>query len=235
MKNDARSTHAIMQAVTAYALLGLACLGSAPAMASTYDFYRITNNASVDIGGQLSMDVSAQGADSVLFTFHNNIGTQSSITDIYFDLGPAAGLITSMQVHDDSGSGVWFDNSARPRNLPGGNTLNPQFQADYSGDSGSFFGFGVAYWGVNTNQEWVSFVGKLGDGKSLDGVLTALGNRDFRVGLHVQAIAPSGDSDSYINNHTNIDNVSAVPLPAAGWLFGSALVGFMMLSTRTKI
>ncbi len=35
----------------------------------------------------------------------------------------------------------------------------------------------------------------------------------------------------------NIDDVrlSAVPLPAAGWLFGSALVGFVMLSNRRKI
>ncbi len=229
MKTAAYSPNRTMWDMLVLVLAALLYLGAPKAMASTYDFYRITGNASQDIGSQLIMDVSAYGNDSVLFTFSNNIGTQSSITDIYFDLGPATGLITSMQVEGDSGIGVWYDNSAHPKNLPGGNTLTPKFQADYGGDSVSFFGFGVVYWGVNTDSEWVSFVGKLGNGQSLDGVLTALANEDFRVGLHVQAIAPDGQSDSYVNN------VSPVPLPAAAWLFGSALVGFVMMSNRRKV
>jgi len=39
------------------------------------------------------------------------------------------------------------------------------------------------------------------------------------------------------NNNTTYTqtNISAVPLPAAAWLFGSALVGFMVMSNRRKV
>ena len=39
-------------------------------------------------------------------------------------------------------------------------------------------------------------------------------------------------SDTASNVHNQI---SAVPLPAAAWLFGSALVGFMVMSNRRKV
>lgn len=38
-----------------------------------------------------------------------------------------------------------------------------------------------------------------------------------------------------IGKVSHIGNVSAVPLPAAAWLFGSALFGFMMVSNRKKV
>ncbi len=38
-----------------------------------------------------------------------------------------------------------------------------------------------------------------------------------------------------IGKVSHIGNVSAVPLPAAAWLFGSALLGFVTLSNRKKL
>ena len=37
------------------------------------------------------------------------------------------------------------------------------------------------------------------------------------------------------NSKTSITNTSAVPLPAAAWLFGSALVGFILMSNRRSV
>ena len=37
------------------------------------------------------------------------------------------------------------------------------------------------------------------------------------------------------NARTSINNLSAVPLPAAAWLFGSALIGFIMMSNRRSV
>jgi hypothetical protein len=45
-------------------------------------------------------------------------------------------------------------------------------------------------------------------------------------GPHASSVGESRDSDSYI---------SAVPLPAAVWLFGSALISFITLSNRRMV
>ncbi|VVN99517.1 hypothetical protein [Pseudomonas fluorescens] len=49
------------------------------------------------------------------------------------------------------------------------------------------------------------------------------------VGPHVQGIGLAGTADSYIKQQ------SAVPLPAAAWLFSSALFGFIVFANRRKV
>jgi hypothetical protein len=66
-------------------------------------------------------------------------------------------------------------------------------------------------------------------GKAYNDVLTALAltstNQDdwLRIGLQVQGFE-SGGSEQYVNN--------PVPLPAAAWLFGSALLGMAGIGYR---
>ena len=200
-----------------FAAVALGAMTLQSASASTYGFMNITNNGNSDLSSQLSVEVLAVGAQAS-FKFLNNVGIASSITDIYFD--DVTSPLFNDIVFSAASSGVSFDNSANPGNLPGGNSIG--FNADYSGDSTS----PVSHNGVNSSSEWVTFVGTFAGGNDFNGLIAALNNNTFRIGLHVQAIGQTGGSDSY---------VSAVPLPAAAWLFGSALFGFMMVSNRRKV
>lgn len=189
----------------------------------SYNFDRITNAANENIGNQLLLEVSSDPlSNSIAFKFLNNIGIKSSITDIYFDMGNTS-LFSKISMYSDSGSGVEFDNSANPANLPAGNTIS--FSSDFSGDSPT------PAKGVDKLGEWVTFLGVLSAGKSLNALLDALKSGNFMVGLHVQSIGSNGQSDSYVNKV----EVSAVPLPAAAWLFGSALMGFVVVSNRRRV
>ncbi|MHC8299313.1 hypothetical protein [Pseudomonas sp. ZS1P83] len=63
---------------------------------------------------------------------------------------------------------------------------------------------------------------------SCDGLMAAVTSASL-VGLDVQDKGLAGGSDSYINQP------NAVPLPAAAWLFSSALFGFIVVANRRKI
>lgn len=222
-------------ALTAMVAMTFIAMQSAHAASVTYNFDRITSNANISIGSQLSMvveETTVGNLSGALFTFYNNVGIKSSITDIYFDdMTPA--IFNNIISYSDSGVGVSFDNSAKPKNLPGGKSIG--FKADHSGDSNStstesgVTTNGVVKNGVNSASEWVSFLGYWAKDSSFAGLISALNSGDFRVGLHIQSIGTSGKSDSYVNE------LSPVPLPAAAWLFGSALFGFVMVSNRRKV
>ena len=211
----------IKSLLLAVATLGAMALQSASA--STYGFTNITNNGNSDLASQLKVEVLAVGTKAS-FTFRNNVGIASSITDVYFDDVnlPGSPFLTGIEFSSSlsAPSGVSFDISASPGNLPSGN--NVSFTANYSGDSNP----AVKPNGVDSSSEWVTFLGTFASGKDFNGLIAALNSNTFRIGLHMQAIGQTGGSDSY---------VSAVPLPAAAWLFGSALFGFMMVSNRRKV
>lgn len=212
-------------------LLSGAVVFSAQAASLAYEFSRVGSNSSEDLGRQLSM-VIKERPDGALFTFSNSSDVPSSITDIYFDDARPA-LFSRIAYHSDSGAGVSFDSQAAPANLPGGKNIG--FLADFSGDSdaksieGSVVSKGVMRNGVNTADEWVSFLGQWANATSFDGLIAALASGHFRVGLHVQGIGQAGQSDAYVNQP------SAVPLPAAAWLFASALFGFVVVANRRKV
>lgn len=197
--------------------LAFVCLSltAQPVFAATYHFTRVTNNAT-DISQQLAVEIT-ESMGGALFTFTNNVGIDSSLTEIYFDMGTTS-LFSNISVFADSGDGVAFDNSPSPVNLPGGEGID--FMTHYGGDA-----IGPMKNGVNTADEWVSFFGVYDTG-SYAGLLSALALGDFRIGLHVQGIGGSdGDSEGYVNT---------VPLPAAAWLFGSALLGLGAIARRRK-
>lgn len=204
-------------------------------LASTYTFNQITTNGSTGVGAQLQMDVTNSGGNA-LFTFSNNIGIASSITDIYFDYGNTNYFTSiSNNVLGSAGdsTGVNFSDGASPANLPAGNTVG--FSADFGADSNS----PTLSNGVNAAGEWVAFLGTLSQGSSFSQVLAAIDSGALRVGLHVQGIEVISqhgfderfeietESESFVNGTPN-----AVPLPAAAWLFGSALLGFVGFKRR---
>lgn len=212
-------------------LVSGAAVSSAQAASLAYEFSRISSNSSENLGYQLGMRVK-QHPGGVLFTLSNSLGVPSSITDIYFADAQSA-LFSSISYYSDSGVGVSFDSQAAPANLPGGNVIG--FLANFSGDAnaqsieGGVATKGIKHNGVDTAAEWVSFLGLWANASSFDRLIAALGDSHFRVGLHVQSIGLAGKSDSYINQP------SAVPLPAAAWLFASALFGFVVIASRRKV
>lgn len=206
--------------------VGLASSGGANAV--SVGFSKFTTNGNVDVSSQFLMDVSEgtsskTGDAGVLFKFTNDVGIASSITQIYFDLGaaPTFGL-GSMDI--DNEVGVNFSmtdpNGNNWPNVPGGNTIN--FTADVG--TGADADSPVSKNGINADGDSLTLFALLNPG-SFQNLLDALNAGTFRVAMHVQAIGATGGSDSYI---------STVPLPAAAWLFGSALLGFVSFSVRRK-
>jgi hypothetical protein len=64
---------------------------------------------------------------------------------------------------------------------------------------------------------------------SCDGLMAALSNAPLTADLAIQDKGLAGEADSFVNQS------NAVPLPAAAWLFSSALLGFIMVANRRKI
>lgn len=94
------------------------------ANATPYYFTRITNNGGAAIPwNQLWVDVTAN-LSLVDFTFYNDVGVASSITDIYFDDGTLLGISTIR-----SSAGVEFSQLAKPGNLPSANSASAPFEA----------------------------------------------------------------------------------------------------------
>lgn len=189
--------------------------------ASTLNFYNIENNT-VDISDQLSVDVN-DTESGITFTFFNDVGITSSVTDIYFDEG-SSDLFSGFTITDSSGALFSptdvTDSAATPSNLPGGSAVG--FSADYSADSD-----GNPVNGLDTDTDYVTFLASAGtDFTSFDDVIAALNTGDARIGLHIQAFA-DGESDSYIS-------VNPVPVPAAGILFATALFATGLIGRRKK-
>lgn len=226
---------------SASALSGLVMAGmSLTAQAATIDFGCITNN---DISGtscavaaaQLSATVSDLGGGQVLFWLVNTGTQSSSVTDVYFDdndsnryLGSITGLIDADEGVGGS-SGVDFSLGASPGELPSANTASPAFvtSSGMSADSDA----PVAHKGVNPG-EYLGITFSLGSGVSYDDVLAGLSSGALRMGLHVQAFN-GGFSESMVNE--SYFPPSAVPVPAAAWLFGSGLVGMMVAGRRRNV
>jgi len=207
----------------------------AVANAVPFTFSNISNNSgqAPQLAGQLSVDVTASGSRA-LFSFLNNGPISSSITAVYFDdaNGSAATLASIYRLIDrdypsQGGSpGVDFSSGATPPNLPGGNGLTPSFSSNLSTDSAS----PVQPLGVNPG-EWLGVVVNLLNGHTLSQTIAALQDGSLRIGIQVQAIGTSGQSDAFVNapppRPTGVPDASTTAM-----LLGVALLGLEGLRRR---
>lgn len=187
--------------------------------AITYSFTQVENDG-WNIESQLSVEV-LDTVDGVTFTFNNNVGTISSVTDIYFDQGATdwfSGFTIINQIGTDFSPLTFDTTTASPANLPGWSGIG--FSADYSVDSG-----GNPTNGLDNSGDYITFLATAGTG--FTSYWDLINDSDFRMGVKVQAYA-DGASDSYVT-------VNPIPVPAAAWLFGTALFGFFAASRRKKI
>jgi len=229
------------------------------AHALTLNFVEIVDDGGPDLSGQLSASITDIGVGAQ-FTFFNNVGFNSSITGVFFDVGSAdiGGIQFSSST---SSSGVDFKRARNP-NLPEGNTLAESFNNDFG-----LVKDGSNANGVDASEEYARFLVSFGEDYSFDALLRAISSGAFRVGLHVTSIALELNSISNSsstgghhgsNKHGRDDddddheyddedheygygdgsdayiNVSTVPVPAAAWLFGSALFGFVIARRQKK-
>ncbi len=189
--------------------------------AYTVSFDNITGNnpANAQTGEtQLSLDITDTGNGLAEFTFKNDGENPSSITQIYFD---DSGILSGINDISQS-AGVSYETPKKVGNLPGGNSISPQFEEDFSiepvskeGTSGN---------GVNPG-EWVSVVFNLNSGADFNSLVAAVEDGDLRIGFHVQAFS-DGKSEAFVNSTT------AVPAPAPIILLGSGLIGLAGLRKK---
>ena len=215
-----------------------------------------TNPEACAIGeAQLRIDVTDTGFNGIEILFTNidsgltigGIDPNPGIHEIYFqtsrytptDSGFDEFYNSTMTVSPTSGApkvrlfsdiripGPGTEGNMTPMVLPGGNEVG--FEADFGIEStkdtpeqGDPFDFGINE-GGETLLEW----GKLRiDGFTFSAFEQAFLANDFRIGLHVRSFGE--ESASFVA-------MSAIPVPAAFWLFGTALIGFVGFSRRRSI
>jgi hypothetical protein len=205
----------------------------------TYNFSRITNNSATDVASQLSITLwDADGANSafgentvangaILFTVKNAVGIRSSVSEVYFDDGDGNGRLAgpSTVINNLGGTTKFTGGSASPSNLPGGNLASPAFIATqtFSVDSTP----GNPDNGVNASADILGIVLGVGSLVDFNGVAAAVADGSLRFGLHVRDLGVNAKGESISDSFVN-----EVPLPAAAWLFGSALLGFAGITRR---
>lgn len=206
-----------------FIVLAIALLTGTTRAQPTFSFVNITNNSAIDaaIGeAQLFVQVSDPGGGLVLFNFFNIGPDASSITDIYFDDGALANLISI----DNSDPGVSFSQGASPPNLPGANNATPPFAttANLLADSDP----PVQPNGVNPGES-VGLTFSLTGIQTFDDVIDDLTNTDLRIGIHVQGF-DGGGSESFVNNGVTNGN-GVIPAPGTIVLssIGLCIIGWL--------
>ncbi len=187
--------------------VSVALAASASAATSTYSFARVSPfNASQNPAAQFGLSITDPSSTQVAFTFTNNVGIASSISEIYFDsaqvfLGAAA--LTQTGTNFAAGG-------ANPGNLPGGNNLSPAFNAVsiYSADA-----TGNPSNGNDQASDSLVMTFTLAQGQTYNSIISAINSGAMRIGIHVRAIGSNGQSDAFVN---------IVPTPAAASVLGMA-------------
>lgn len=204
--------------------------------ATTYGFNSIFNYGLEDLSAQLAVDVTAGNYDwdldgnteaGAFFTFTNDVvegsadplddyGFSSNIAAIYFD-NTSNLFVDSSFVIESSSSEVNFGSGNSPSFLPGTNGAGSTFTTTDTESANN----PAPQNGVNSANDYIIFFAAFSSGSyDISQFLTDFSESDFQIGLHVTSIGATEFSDSYVSPP------NVVPVPAAAWLFGTALFGF---------
>lgn len=205
---------------------------------TSFGLYRITANSSTDVAAQIQGNlynhVAANGLynlgltdDSyILFTFANDVGIQSSITEIYFNDGT---LIDLHGIHNNLGGSTHFRERENPRNLPAGRSVTPPFRADFSADSR-----GNPQKGIDNSKDILGISFQLQEDLGYDDVINALVGGELLIGMHLRGFA-DGASDGFVSFRSPDGSTpSPIPEPVTMLLFGTGLVGVAGMARKRK-
>lgn len=200
--------------------MGVALLASV-SLADSVDvgFTRISSNADENVEAQFNLRIETVVGDTsvVDFTFTNDVGIASSISEIYIDNGsPTGEVLDSGSIFAQSGTDFEWG-TANPGDLPGGNGLGDPFDVTPGllGDAQGNPSKGIDAFGELLTIR-IAFQG----GKSFADILDGLMDGSLRVGLHVRSIGADEESDGFINEPPLI-----VPMPTTAALASLGLLG----------
>lgn len=213
------------------AVIGAACLLGNTAPASAIAFTQITDNSGTDFSSDFSVSISDAGSGQVRFLFSTAGGSSGLIGQVYFDDG--AGNIASIVIDPANNVGtVDFSAGASPGNLPSGENLTPDFDAD--------FAFGAdapaPTNGVNAG-ETLALLATLNGGFTFSDLESSLELADLRLGIHAQSLGDGEDSEALVNVPPETPGgppIVTVPAPAGIGLFGVGLLAFAGWRARRR-
>ena len=184
------------------------------------------SNGNDNIADQLGLDVTLDSG-VVTFTFTNDVGTASNITEIYFEDALKDWLdfdetITLTQGTTGSSTPVFTFGGATPAAPSGlGGTFTVGAGGQIAADSQNGNGKGI-----NESEDWVKIkFDFIGDSDDFADMIAALGGvseySDALIAMHIRSIGDNGGSDVYYTGST-----TPVPEPGTIVLMGTALLGF---------
>lgn len=141
-----------------------------------------------------------QTEEGVRFDFYNESTSEFTIDKLFFEDGILAN-VSGM----DFGDGTFFELDENTAQLPGGNTLTPNFETAYSFDSGP----PAEYNGIDPGQ-WSAVIFNVDSETDFDDLLSLIYDGSFRIGVHV----------SGISSRLSASAVNIIPEPATLILLG---------------